>query len=195
MLRPDRLDGDRAFVLVIDIQTSLLPLIFNRDQIVQCTRKLLQAARIFELPVLATEQYPQGIGSTDERVAAELQACDAELLEKLTFSSCGEEPLRAALNRIDRPQVVVVGIEAHVCVQQTVLDLLAMDYDVFVCADAVGSRSPFDYERALSRMQHQGAAVTTAESAMFELCERCGTDSFKTMLKVIKAFPPTPPSY
>ncbi len=190
MLRADRLDVDRAMVLVIDIQTALLPAIRNGEQVVQAGRKLLEGVRAFGMPVLATEQYPKGIGATVEPVAQCLDACKAPVLEKLTFSSCGEEPVREAIRKIDRPQIIVIGIEAHVCVQQTVLDLLTMDYDVFVCADAVGSRGRTDCERALLRMQHAGALITTVESALFELCERCGTERFKGLLGVIKAFGP-----
>jgi len=190
MLRADRLDVDRAMVLEIDIQTALLPAIRNGEQVVQASRKLLEGVRVFEMPVLATEQYPKGIGATVEPVAQCLEACKARIIEKLTFSSCGEERVREAILTIDRPQIVVIGIEAHVCVQQTVLDLLTMDYDVFVCADAVGSRGRTDYERALLRMQHAGALITTVESALFELCERCGTERFKGLLGVIKAFGP-----
>ena len=83
-----------------------------------------------------------------------------------------------------------MGIEAHVCVQQTVLDLVTMDYDVFVCADGIGSRSDFDYDVALHRMRQEGAFVTTVEAVLFELCNRCDTDEFKAMLEVIKASPP-----
>ena len=102
---------------------------------------------------------------------------------------CGFDPIRVAMNEIDRPQVIVVGIEAHVCVQQTVLDLRTMDYDVFVCGDAVGSRTATDYQVSLQRMRDAGAVLTTVESAMFELCERCDTDRFKQMLKVVKSRP------
>lgn len=85
-----------------------------------------------------------------------------------------------------RSQVVMIGIEAHICIQQTTLDLISRDYDVFVCADAVGSRSRIDYKQALKRMRQEGAFVTTVESVLFELCNRCDTAQFKTMLEVLK---------
>jgi len=190
MLRANRLDIDRSFVLVIDLQEKLLPLIRQHERIIQASRKLLDGLRVFELPVLATEQYPKGIGRSHPDVLSCLDAASAQILEKPTFSACDEPSVREAIHAIDRPQVIVIGIEAHVCVQQTVLDLRAMEYDVFVPADATGSRGRLDYEQALVRMRQEGAFVSTVESVLFELCHRCDTERFKAMLKVIKAAPP-----
>ena len=92
---------------------------------------------------------------------------------------------------MDRPQVILMGIEAHVCVQQTALDLCAMDYHVFVCADAVGSGRRLDFKCALHRMRQAGAFITTVESVLFELCRRCDTRDFKKMLDIIKTAPAT----
>jgi isochorismate hydrolase len=190
MLRADRLDADRAMVLVIDIQEKLIPFIRHKERVLEAAARLLKGTRVFGLPVLATEQYPKGIGPTVPLIKTLLDENGAPIIEKAAFSSCGEETVREALRAIDRPQVLIVGIECHVCVQQTALDLIAMDYQVFVCADGAGSRGRADYERALLRMQHAGAAVTTVESALFELCERSGTESFRALLEVIKSSPP-----
>ncbi len=191
MFRPNRLDVDRAFVLEIDIQEKLLPAISNKEEVVRASQKLLQGVRIFGLPVLATEQYPKGIGPTDSRILSDLKSCEAAMFEKSTFSACDDQAVHDAMRRMDRPQVILLGIETHVCVQQTALDLRSMEYDVFICADAVGSRSEADRLCALSRMRQEGAYITTAESILFELCNRCDTDAFRDMLNVIKAFPPT----
>lgn len=190
MMRPDQLDADRAMVLVIDVQEKLLPLIRDHQRIVAATRTLLDGTRIFALPVLATEQYPKGLGTTAAPVRQALAAAAAAILEKPTFSAWAEPPVREALIAIDRPQVIVAGIEAHVCVQQAVLDLVSRDYDVYVCADAIGSRGRLDYEIALERMRQNGAFVTTVESVLFEVCQRCDTPRFKALLEVIKAAPP-----
>lgn len=190
MVRPDQLDIDRACVLVIDIQAKLLPLIRGHTSLVAAVRKLLAGAKQFELPVLVTEQYVKGLGRTVPEVAESLTGLACTTVEKPTFSACGERGVRDAMQAIDRPQVIVVGIEAHVCVQQTALDLRIMDYDVFVCADGVGSRGRLDYEMALGRMRQAGIVVTTVESVLFELCNRCDTPRFKAMLEVIKAHPP-----
>lgn len=192
MLRADGLNIDRAMVLVVDFQSALLPSIRGHQLVVDAARKLLAGVGVFSMPVLATEQYPAGLGATVEPIAKCMKMCDARVYEKLTFSCCGEDAVRDALREIDRPQVIVSGIESHVCVQQTVLDLLAMDYQVFVCADAVGSRGRMDFERSLRRMEQAGAFVTTVESVLFELCERCGSERFKGLLKVIKSFGPPP---
>ena len=190
MLRADKLDVDLAMILVIDLQEKLLPSIAHHERVIAVGAELLDGARVFGLPVLATEQYPKGLGPTDASIRQRLESAAATVLEKPTFSACDQEPLRAAMRVIERPQVIVIGIEAHVCVQQTVLDLRAMDYDVFVCADAVGSRTRRDYKYALHRMRQAGVFVTTVESVLFELCNRCDTDRFKELLKVIKANPP-----
>ncbi len=186
MLNPNRLDPDRAMLLVIDYQSKLLPFIHDRDPILDAAKLLFKGTAIFNLPILVTEQYPKGIGHTDESLAAILTEQNATTLEKMAFSSCGESAVRDKLREIDRPQVIVCGIEAHVCVQQTVLDLTQMDYDVFVTADAIGSRQPFDYKIALDRMRQSGAQVTTVESVLFELCDECGTPRFKELIELIK---------
>ena len=133
---------------------------------------------------------PSPEAATDADVAYCLSRCAATIVEKPTFSAWAHGPCRDALLKIDRPQVVVVGIEAHVCVQQTALDLRSRDYDVFVCADAVGSRGRVDYDCALNRMRQAGVYVTTVESVLFEWCHRCDTPEFKEMLEVIKSMPP-----
>lgn len=190
ILRANQLDPSRACVLCVDIQEKLLPHIRGNEAIVSASRTLLAGAALFELPVLATEQYPKGIGATVPAVREALQAARATVLEKMAFSSFAERVVRDALLAIDRPQVIVFGIESHVCVQQTTLDLVSRDYDVFVCADAVGSRGATDHERALERMRQEGAFVTTVESVLFELCHRCDAPRFKRLIEIIKAAGP-----
>lgn len=189
-MRPDKLDIDRSCVLVIDVQTKLLPAIRHQERVVASCRRLLEGARIFRVPIVATEQYPRGIGPTQADVAACLSNCATTIVEKPTFSAWEHGPCREALLALDRPQVVMVGIEAHVCVQQTALDLCSREYDVFVCGDAVGSRGRIDYECALARMRQAGVIVTSVESVLFEWCHRCDTPKFKEMLEVIKSMPP-----
>lgn len=190
MLRANRLDVNQAFVLLIDAQDRLLPAIRGHEGIVAAIDKLLEVAHLFKLPVVVTEQYPKGIGRTDARLLKRLESAPFTLLEKLTFSACDEEPVRATLQQLDRGQCILAGIEAHVCVQQTALDLRSQEYDVFVCADGVGSRGRLDAETALARMRQEGAYVTTVESVLFELCQRCDTRTFKAMIEVIKRSPP-----
>jgi nicotinamidase-related amidase len=190
MLRANQLDAERACVLCIDIQEKLLPLIRRGQRVVANGRKLLQGVRVFHVPVIATEQYPKGLGPTVSALGGVLKACEAQMLEKPTFSAWAEPRVRDALIRLDRPQIIVFGIESHVCVQQSVLDLVSRDYDVYVCADAVGSRGKSDHKTALGRMAQDGTFVTTVESVLFELCGRCDMKQFKELLEVIKATPP-----
>jgi len=190
MMRPHQLIPARACVLVIDVQEKLLPLIRNHDRVTQASVKLLRGATIFSVPMIVTEQYPKGLGKTGAPLTDVISATTSRVLEKPTFSAWADPGVREAMIALDRPQVIVIGIEAHVCVQQTVLDLVSRDYDVFVCADAIGSRGTMDYDRALERMRHEGAWITTVESVLFELCRRCDTPEFKRMLEVIKTSPP-----
>jgi nicotinamidase-related amidase len=191
MLRADQLHAQRACLLVIDVQEKLAPLIHGHDQVIRCGRKLLEGSRAFGLPIVATEQYPKGLGPTVGPLREVLSEAGGLVLEKPTFSGWAHPPVRDALRSLDRPQVVLMGIETHVCVQQTALDLASRDYDVFVCADAVGSRGRLDHEHALARMRQGGVFVTTVESVLFELCGRCDVPKFKEMLEVIKRYPPS----
>jgi len=188
--RADQLDVDRAMVLVIDIQEKLLPLIRRGDAVAGNACRLLDGAGVFGLPVMATEQYPKGIGRTVGSVREALARRAAKFIEKAAFSAWSEPAVREELLAIDRPQVVIAGIETHVCVQQSALDLRSRDYDVFVCADAVGSRGKVDHKTALDRMRQAGVFVTTIESVLFELCRRCDTAKFKQMLEIVKQTDP-----
>jgi nicotinamidase-related amidase len=186
MLNHMRLDPDRAMLLVIDFQEKLLPVIHGRDAVVEAAALLINGARIFDLPALVTEQYPKGIGKTDVAMSECLRASGATFHEKSTFSAWGDDGVRDAMLKIDRPQVVVCGVESHVCVVQTALDLQVAGYEVFVCADAIGSRAELDHRAAVDRMRQAGVTITTVESALFELCARCDTARFKTMIGLIK---------
>ena len=186
MLNAAMLDVDRAMLLVIDMQSTLLPHIDGAEAMLTSTVQLIRGTHVFELPTLATVQYVRGLGPTHPAVDRVLTEYGVETLEKASFSTCGDEAGREKLRGIDRPQIIVTGIEAHVCVQQSVLDLVSMDYQVFVCADAVGSRKRLDRETALARMRAGGAAVTTVEAALFELCHFSGTPRFRELLEVVK---------
>jgi len=178
-----RLSRDRAQLLVIDLQEKLLPKIHRHESVLASAGRMLQAARILGLPLLATEQYPKGLGRTHLRISSLLR--DVEPVEKLHFSCFRHEGFGHLLARQDRQQVIIVGIETHVCVLQTTLDLLENGFEVFICADAVSSRCPFDYEVAVERLRLAGATITTTEGAIFELLDRAGTDTFRQILKLI----------
>ena len=180
------LDRNRSAVLVIDVQAKLVPLIESHERIVWNIRRLLDAAKLFDVQILATEQYPQGLGPTVEAIRCKLP----DIPEKSMFScrECSEHFSRLWDRGVR--QVVVVGIEAHVCVQQTALDLIAMGFEVYVIVDAVGSRFAIDRETALARMRSAGATLTTCESAMFEWCESSADANFKALSKLVREAAP-----
>jgi nicotinamidase-related amidase len=167
---------DRAALLIVDVQEA-----FRRyaafTTVAQACARLVQAARVLEVPTLVSEQYPQGLGHT----APELGLQGEPRIEKTVFSAVRAEGFDLA----GRDQVIVGGIETHVCVSQTVHDLLAAGVEVHVPADAVGSRHELDHERGLDRMQRAGATVSSVEAALFELLERAGTPEFKAVQKLI----------
>ena len=173
--------GDTA-LLVVDVQEKLIPLVFNHRQVVWNIRRLLDGAAVLGVPVLGTEQYPHGLGPTVTELAQRIDRCD----EKQAFSCLGCKETAEALAALEVHKVLIVGIEAHVCVAQTGHDLLAAGYDVYLAVDAVGSRGRLDAETALRRLDSAGATLTTTEAALFEWCEVSGTPQFKQISQLIK---------
>ena len=171
-------------LLIIDVQEKILPVINNHQNIVQNTLKLIKGFKVMNLPIFYTEQYPKGLGPTTGDLKNELT--DAEYFEKMSFSCFGAIDLFRKFEDKNLSQIVVTGIESHVCVQQTVLDLLENKFQVNVAADAVSSRRETDYRIALERMRGYGAEITTTESILFELLNVCGTDTFKKVSKIVK---------
>ena len=179
---PELLSRDDARLLIVDVQEKLIPHIAGAAEMIDRCRRLIRAARLLGVPVAATEQYPQGLGGT----VPELRELLDPPPEKLRFSSAevlGWAPAGEQDN--GRDKVIVAGIEAHVCVQQTVLDLMTLGYRVYVPADAVASRNRFDWEFALRRMADSGAVITTTEAVLFELCEIAGTPDFQEIRRLV----------
>ena len=170
------LSRERAALVVVDVQEGFRPYASFAGVASACAT-LLQAARILALPAIVSEQYPKGLGHT----APELGLQDEPRIEKTVFSAARAEGFDLG----GAEQALVCGIEAHVCVSQTVHDLLADGIEVHVPADAVGSRHELDYARGLERMERAGAVVSTVEAALFELLERAGTPEFKAVQKLI----------
>ncbi|HEX4186849.1 MAG TPA: isochorismatase family protein [Solirubrobacteraceae bacterium] len=170
------LSRGRAALVVVDVQEGFRSYA-SFEQVAGACAKLLQAARILDLPALVSEQYPKGLGPT----ATEVGVLDEPRLEKTVFSAVRAD----GFDLRGRDQVLVCGIETHVCVSQTVHDLLERGIEVHVPADAVASRHAIDYERGLERMERSGAVVSTVEAALFELLERAGTPEFKAVQKLI----------
>jgi len=173
--------GDTALV-VIDLQEKLLPSIPLGKRVVWNVRRLIDAAGILGLPVVASEQYPQGLGPTVAEVASRL----AERPAKLCFSCRELAGLFADLRQRHIEKLLLCGIETHVCVQQSALDLMAGGWRIYVAVDAVGSRFDLDHQIALRRMESSGAVLTTTEAALFEWCEAAGTPEFKQISRLVR---------
>jgi len=174
-----------AMLLVIDVQDRINAVMADQSHLPRL-EVLIEACRAMAVPVIASEQYPAGLGPTVQALADTL---DDNPGVKDTFSCARDDGLREAIAATGRAQILVTGIETHVCVLQTVLDLLAAGNEVHVPHDAVNSRRPADREWALRRMEAAGATITSTESALFELLERCDSDDFKTVAKLIKRIP------
>jgi nicotinamidase-related amidase len=169
--------ADSALV-VIDIQEKLAAVMPAREAVVRTTGILLEAATRLGVPVWFTEQYPKGLGSTVAEVAAKLPE-GAQRVEKTAFSACAALPLT-------QPQIVLAGMEAHVCVLQTALELAAAGREVFVVADAVCSRAEANHANAMARLQAAGVVVTNTESVIFEWLRDAGNEHFRALTKLIR---------
>lgn len=180
---PKILRKEASSLLVIDIQERILKVINEHERMLENSIKLTKGFKILNIPIYYTEQYPKGLGGTVDIVKKELES---EAIQKMTFSCSGAGELFKDLISKDIRQITVCGIESHVCVQQTVLDLLANGFQVNVAADAVSSRRATDCNFALARMSTHGAEITTTEAILFELLNICGTDEFKSISKIVK---------
>jgi nicotinamidase-related amidase len=178
------LEQDETALVIIDVQGKLAEIMHEREKLFANLHRLVKGAQFLEIPILLTEQYPKGLGET----APELKSLMPDLapITKMTFSCCGEEAFTTALETINREQILICGIEAHVCVYQTVIDLLDEDYDVHVVADAVSSRTAENRTLGLERMKDEGATLTGTEMALFELLRVAGTPVFKEISKLVK---------
>jgi nicotinamidase-related amidase len=183
---PGKLDPGRASLLVIDVQEAFRPLP-GFERIAGAAATLARGADAIGIPVVVTEQYPKGLGATVPEVAEALPG-GVEPLDKMVFAASQAEGFDLG----GRDQVILCGVEAHVCVNQTALDLLGTGLEVHVVRDAVGSRFDENMEVGLEKMERAGAVVTTVETALFELLGRAGTDEFRRVQRLILEYAPNP---
>ena len=174
----------KAALVVIDIQERLLPMIFEGERVVRNTVRLIKGARVLGIPILVTEQYKKGLGATTAAVAAEIEGLTQ--MEKVAFSACGAAGFEKALKAKKISDVILCGIEAHVCVSQTCLDLLDRGLRVFLVVDAMSSRTTDNHFIAVERMRDAGGVVVSTEMVLFELLEKAGTEEFKQVLALVK---------
>lgn len=188
------LEQERSVVVVIDMQGRLMEIVHRHTLVLGATQRLLAVAKLFDVPVVVTEQYPSGLGPTHPEIKQVLEQHpeSVQWVEKDTFSCCGEPEFLAALTSarpdvpLDRLQVVVVGIEAHICVVQTVLQLIERGVEVQVCWEATSGRGAEYRDWALERMQQAGATITNLESVGFEWARDKNHPQFKSMSRLFR---------
>jgi nicotinamidase-related amidase len=180
------MNASDTLLLLIDMQEKLWPAIEHRDRVLARATLLLRASSILNVKVLATEQYPAGLGG----MIAELRPLVQTIFEKTAFSAVLEPGAMEAIEASGAKKVLLAGIEAHVCVLQTALDLSAAGFSVYVAADAIGSRQSMDCQMALHRMNGIGVTVTTAEAAVFEWTRDSKSSEFRAISQLVKATPP-----
>ncbi len=180
-----RIIRDKTAAFIIDVQTRLLPHIHEGEGVLRKISTLVRGLEILSVPVVLTEQYPQGLGPTEQSLVEAFRQ-PPEPLVKAAFSCCDDSPIARHLGEQQCSTVLVAGIEAHVCLMQTTIDLLELEYMPVVVVDATSSRNPRDAEVALRRMEREGARLTTVESVLLELTRFSGTDEFKAISRLIK---------
>lgn len=179
-----RITKEHTVGLVIDIQEKLLPHISGYEALLKNVGILLQGFKALEIPVLVTEQYKKGLGETASPIQEVIG--DFNPMEKMTFSCCDDPRFIVKLNNTAKKYVIVCGIESHVCVLQTTVDLLEAGFQPVVVEDCISSRRSSDKLIAVERMRQEGAIITTYESILFELARVSGTDTFKAISKLVK---------
>jgi nicotinamidase-related amidase len=173
-------------LMVIDLQEKLLPHIHEADRVLERVVRMIDGARHLGLPVLVTEQYPRGLGPTVEPVRAAAAAVEAPVLEKTTFGCFATPTIAEAVRALDARAMLLVGIEAHVCVAQTALQGLGRGLQVHVVSDAVGSRAQENVVIGLSRLYQAGAVITSSEMALFELLHDASSAAFRDVARLVR---------
>ena len=178
-----KLDSKETMLLIIDIQERLVKAMKYGDQVIDKTNILISTAEEMEMPIIVTEQYPKGLGSTVPELEENLQ--NAKKFEKVNFSVYIDE-IKEAIKETGRKKVIITGMETHVCVFQTARDLINDGYEVFIVNDGVCSRKKGDYLNGLDLMKSMGAVITNTETVVFDLLKKAGTPEFKVLSKLIK---------
>ena len=173
-----------AALMVIDIQGKLAEMMHERDRLFENASKMIRGAQALELPIVWTEQYPKGLGPTSAEIAELLEGETA--LPKTSFSCCGDEGIVKAVEATGRRQILLVGIEAHICIYQTALGLIEAGYEVVIVTDAVSSRKAWNRELGLARMKDAGCVMTSGEMSLFEMLGVAEGDRFKAVIRIVK---------
>ena len=177
------LNRENAVVIFIDVQGRLSELVDGADALFKNLRRLLEGMKVLDVPVIVTEQIPEKLGPTRDEFQSLITGAP---ITKTSFSCCGEPAFLQTLVKTSRRHIILCGIETHVCVYQTAIDLLAAGYEVYAVADAVSSRDPANKTLALRRMEDEGVKLTGTEMVLFEILGNAKDPAFKTILKIVK---------
>jgi len=181
-----------AVLIVVDVQERLASLMDRRASVASATEKLVRTAGLVGVPIVVTRQYPKGLGESEAglvQTLADVEEAGSEVthVDKLAFDCFREPQFTCTVTALGREQLVIVGMETHICITQTALSALHAGFDVHVVADACCSRDQATHDVALDRLRAAGATVTTSESVMYELVGEAGTDEFKALLAIVKS--------
>jgi nicotinamidase-related amidase len=179
-----RILKEKAAAVIIDIQEKLLPHIHEGDIILDNCLKLITGLKVLTVPIIITQQYTRGLGHTVQSIIQKFP--EFEYIEKISFSCCEEPVFAEKMDCLGKTDIILCGIESHVCVLQTCLDLLADGKRVVVVEDCISSRKPDDKRISIERMRQEGASITTVESILFELARRAGNEIFKSISGIVK---------
>ncbi|HPL62516.1 MAG TPA: hydrolase [Syntrophales bacterium] len=177
-------DPGSTLFLLIDVQDRLYKAMHEKEKLASSLGILIRGLQLMGIPMIATEQYPKGIGPTIPEISGLLES--VPVLSKMSFSCWGDPGCREAISSSDRTRILIAGIEAHVCVYQTAIDLARSGYEVDIVADAVSSRTPFNRDTGLARMRDRGIGMTSVEIVLFELMRTAESEEFRGISKILK---------
>ena len=178
------LDIDKTALVIIDVQEKLSRVMHEKENLFQNLQKLIKGLKLLDIPIIVTEQNPNGLGPTVPELAPLLT--DTKPIIKFSFSCCGEEQFMREIEKLNRKQILLAGIETHVCVYQTAVDLIEASYEVHAVVDCVSSRTPENKNLALDKMKSEGARLTGVEIVLFELLRTAKHPKFKEMSQIVK---------
>lgn len=181
---PEPITSQNSLLLVIDIQEKLFPLLFNKDEFRKNTEKFLKCAKILEIDALLTEQYPNGLGKTCGFILENMPK--HESVEKTSFDCCGNKQFNDKLKKFRKKNIIIIGIETHICVTQTAESLIEQGYNVHIAADCISARKPVDHHIGIERMKQIGANLATWEMIVYKFLKSKENKCFKDVLEVLK---------
>ncbi len=181
-----QIDRNNSCLVIVDVQTKLIPKIFNKDSLVNHINQLIHIFKVLDLPIILTEQYPKGLGPTVSEIKESLKGTSMKRIEKTSFSCFGSDLFLETLKKNKKNQVILTGIETHICVLQTSLDLIQGDYDVFLVDEATGSRNIDHRSIGIDRMKNSGVIFTNFEMLLFEMLKDSKNPNFKELSGLIK---------